>query len=1063
MSTFKTTDADIPLDTFDIIRISNLVADNITVKKLYVNTADSSSSLFLWDTSGSNFNYVGNVEFPGDISGTTGKYIYKNLVDASSSWDVVLSGVGNNNVSLRNKHGNNYDVISISGTLHHGNGASNSELSIDNNLGAHFQGKSGFGVIGVDANYSHLEGYSNIVMGRGSHAEGLRNIASGKASHAEGKSTVASGTSSHSEGDSCSAIGKSSHAYGYKTTSSGNYSLSRGISTTASGEGSLAEGFAGTASGNWSHVEGSGCQANGIASHAMGLNTIANGNFSLTGGEGTIIDMSGGTAFGKYNLTKKDALFIIGNGISNTSRSDAFLVTNNGLITTTLPVHTSSIYAYNSNLTIGGVDFFGDTVSAKSLTAYSDIEANAFSGNGLFISDVKGWNYTNNNFITNSKTFVINDYTGVPIIDTSMSALKIEAVKTFYCAFNNENIMLSEKNVANEMIITNKKSGYIYLKPKADYGPGSKMTLHFPPHLDANNEILNLQIFNDAQRGIKIGNEIFNVTKYSGKDVHIVFDDKTTFDTVSDLSTSVIRNSTTNFNNSITYVNDTESITDYIYVVDANSIIYAINSTTHTADWTYTVMSDVPVIDGIRARFPERGIYDLTCKGISLSRDGSIYACFAPPSGELLTSGGALVALNPDGSQKWKKWTDLGSGSVSINYNSGTYSDGSLNFAPALIPVLDNDRLYTVSSTGVYNHLDNSGANISCFDIINQTLLWQYGFGYQNEIKTQPVVNKNRRVFFLYSWIESGNNLNNTVLEAIDGNNSGNVTEPLWRFTGLGKSYTENSTIGITQIGEIIVCTVDGIYLIEEYIDVFGNTEARIKWNYLINNIQYQPQSINRDGVIFLTGGFIDNYKLFSIRTSPYNSNRGIINWESDTKAIVYGGSVIDKDGTIYVCNTSGSILAISKDGILLWSKVIQTFKPSWAPTPAIGANGILYVTIDGEKVDAGGFTIPNTALIAMKKNDGTELWRWEGSNNISLQGIIRTTNFEGQWPMYGYDYNTNPCVDFYSSSFSSSYTADSFLYDSKIGITNDGNISSTINNTNTSSSSNNNQGYTGY
>ena len=117
---------------------------------------------------------------------------------------------------------------------------------------------------------------------------------------------------------------------------------------------------------------------------------------------------------------------------------------------------------------------------------------------------------------------------------------------------------------------------------------------------------------------------------------------------------------------------------------------------------------------------------------------------------------------------------------------------------------------------------------------------------------------------------------------------------------------------------------------------------------------------------------------MFSIRTSPYNSNRGIINWESDTKAIVYGGSVVDKDGTIYVCNTSGSILAISKDGILLWSKVIQTFKPSWAPTPAIGANGILYVTIDGEKVDAGGFTIPNTALIAMKKNDGTELWRWK-------------------------------------------------------------------------------------
>ena len=1052
MSTFKTTNGEIPLDSFDTVRIDNLVVDNITAKKLYVNVADASSVLFLWDTSGSNFYYSGNVEFPGDISGTTGKYIYKNLVDASSSWDVVLSGTAGNNVTLRNKAGVEYDVISISGTLHHGSGANNSELGIENNLGAHFQGKSGYGVIGTDAYYSHNEGYNNMVTGHGSHAEGWGNLASGRGSHAEGKGNIASGIASHAEGDGCVASGIGSHAYGFKTTSSGKYSLARGEGGVASGEGSLAEGYNGVASGIASHVEGSGCVASGIASHAMGLNTRAVGDYALTGGWGTAMDMSGGAAFGTYNLTKTGALFVVGNGLSDTSRSDAFLVADTGLISTTLPVHTSSIYAYNSTMTIGGVDFFGETVKAASLTAYSDISATAFSGNGLFISDVKGWNYTTNNFIENAKSFVIGDYTGIPIIDTSMSALKIEAVKTVYREFNSENVLLSGKNVANEMIVTNKKSGYVYVKPKADYGPGSKMTLHFPPHLDASSEILNVQVFNDAPRGIKIGNEIINVTKYTGKDIHIVFDDKTVFDTVSDVGTSVIRNATTNFNSAITYTNDTESVTDHIYLSDASGIIYAINSTTHATDWTYTVMSDVPTSDGIRARFPTRGIYDLTCDGVSIGRDGSIYACFAPPAGELLTSGGALVALNPDGTQKWKKWTNLGAGSVSINYTSGTYSDGSMNFAPALMPVLDNSALYVVPSTGVYSHLDNSGANLSCFDVVTQSLVWQYGIGYQNQIKTPPVVNKNGRVFFLYTWVDTGDNANNTVLEAIDRNNTGTVDAPLWTFSGLGKSYTNGSTLSINQTGEIIVATIDGIYLIEEFVDVFGNTQGRIKWNYILNNINRQPQSIARDGTIYLTGGFIDNYKLFAIKTSPYNANSGLVSWESDSKAIVYGGSVVDKDGNIYICNTTGSILSINSSGTLLWSKVLQTVNPTWAPTPAIGANGILYVSIDGEKIDAGGQTIPNTALIAINKSDGTELWRWEGSSGSSLQGILRTTNFEGQWPMYGYDYNTKGAVDFYGTAFSNTYTADTFLYSDTTNTVGDG--------SQTTSGSSSNSGY---
>ena len=387
MSTFKTTDGDIPLDTFDIIRIHNLVADNITVKNLSVDVSDASSVLFLWDMSGSNFQYSGNVEFPGDISGTTGKYIYKNLVDASSSWDIVASGQSGNNIVLRNKSGGNYNNISINNTLHHGSGASLSELTIDNTLYSHFQGKSGYGIIGNDAHYSHIQGYKNTVLGRASHAEGHGCVASGTYSHAEGILTTASGIGSHSEGVGTSATGKYSHASGLNTTSSGIGSFSRGVNTHASGYGSLAEGYATIASGREaSHAEGYETVASGLGSHAAGLKTTASGDYSLAAGYGTTISKRGGVALGTYNATS-DALFVVGNG-NEQSKKDAFVIKDDSTMAANISTETANLSVYRSKADVGGVTIFGEDMSANSLTAFADIRAASFSGNGLYLTAV---------------------------------------------------------------------------------------------------------------------------------------------------------------------------------------------------------------------------------------------------------------------------------------------------------------------------------------------------------------------------------------------------------------------------------------------------------------------------------------------------------------------------------------------------------------------------------------------------------------------------------------------------------------------------------------------------
>lgn len=129
---------------------------------------------------------------------------------------------------------------------------------------------------------------------------------------AEGNQTTASGYSAHAEGEQTTADGAGpSHAEGYLTTA------------TASGPfiAAHAEGNRTIATGGFSHAEGLGTKASADASHAGGRYTIASANSQ--------------TAIGKYNVEEKseaNALFIIGNGTSDTARSNALRVTGSGAV-----------------------------------------------------------------------------------------------------------------------------------------------------------------------------------------------------------------------------------------------------------------------------------------------------------------------------------------------------------------------------------------------------------------------------------------------------------------------------------------------------------------------------------------------------------------------------------------------------------------------------------------------------------------------------------------------------------------------------------------------------------
>ena len=131
---------------------------------------------------------------------------------------------------------------------------------------------------------------------------------------------VASGNQSHAEGSDTTASGRRSHAEGYDTIASGPNAHSEGASTTASGISSHAEGTGTTASGSQSHAEGGGTMALKGCSHAEGIHTIAASSCQHVQGRYNIEDSEGKFAY------------IIGNGTSDTERSNAFAIDWEGKI-----------------------------------------------------------------------------------------------------------------------------------------------------------------------------------------------------------------------------------------------------------------------------------------------------------------------------------------------------------------------------------------------------------------------------------------------------------------------------------------------------------------------------------------------------------------------------------------------------------------------------------------------------------------------------------------------------------------------------------------------------------
>jgi hypothetical protein len=214
-----------------------------------------------------------------------------------------------------------------------------------------------------------LNNWHRDSVGRYSFSYGYSNQSKGDFSVSFGYNTKAPGFSSSAFGYNSLASGLYAFAGGQYAIATGHYSTAFGYSNYSSGYNSTSFGSLNEASGTISTAFGNSTKALGTGSTTFGSETTAGGNFSTASGLGSISRGYASTVVGIYNqpiLTANQTavatttpLFIVGNGGSNSSRSNAMVVRKDGNVEV-------------ENLQIGG-----GTVISKQLAGTATVGSSA--------------------------------------------------------------------------------------------------------------------------------------------------------------------------------------------------------------------------------------------------------------------------------------------------------------------------------------------------------------------------------------------------------------------------------------------------------------------------------------------------------------------------------------------------------------------------------------------------------------------------------------------------------------------------------------------------------------
>jgi hypothetical protein len=200
--------------------------------------------------------------------------------------------------------------------------------------------------------WSFATGHNTEASGQSSTSIGLGNVSSGIAAVSFGSSNISSGDYSTSFGLSTKAVGVTATSMGFETIANGLISTSMGNKTSAEGVASISMGNRTRASGNNATSMGHNTSASGlnatsmgyqtsatnISTTSMGENSLANGRVATCIGSYLVANAAYSTILGRYNVisgdlesyVSTDPLFVVGNGMTETSRNNALTLLKNG-------------------------------------------------------------------------------------------------------------------------------------------------------------------------------------------------------------------------------------------------------------------------------------------------------------------------------------------------------------------------------------------------------------------------------------------------------------------------------------------------------------------------------------------------------------------------------------------------------------------------------------------------------------------------------------------------------------------------------------------------------------
>ena len=149
------------------------------------------------------------------------------------------------------------------------------------------------------------------------------------------------GNSSLSLGYNSFAIGEFSSTLGVDNDATGDSSTAIGTGNLAAASGAIVLGIDSAATGDNSTAIGLNSNASGSGSIAIGLNSNASGDFSNTFGVDVEAYSFAETVVGRFNTTYvpiggvdgyslEDRMFVVGNGQSESERSDALIISKSG-------------------------------------------------------------------------------------------------------------------------------------------------------------------------------------------------------------------------------------------------------------------------------------------------------------------------------------------------------------------------------------------------------------------------------------------------------------------------------------------------------------------------------------------------------------------------------------------------------------------------------------------------------------------------------------------------------------------------------------------------------------